>query len=329
MDIGEIAQHLNVQTVLEGTVRKSGARLRVTAQLISSCEGSQIWSERYDRSEGDVFDIQEEIANAIVKNLKGRLMSGQLPTVRRVTDNVDAYKLYLKGRYAWERRNRAALQNAITYFEQAISADPDYALAHAVWPTALIMGVYRAHPEYTKGSPTALRALELEPELAEAHHLGAVKQFLEWNWSKPTHVTRAPLSWIPGSLSPGMASNSLRCKLMRPAFRAMKLEPDSGLIAYIAAINHYWAGIQTVRRNSSNARLNSNRRLFLPTGFAHSSSSQGVPRGSNFGHDARGGVANHHPLLVSALGAAYARAGKRAEAEKLINELNEDLHGNT
>jgi adenylate cyclase len=136
MDICEISRHLNVHTVLEGTVRKSGSRLRVTAQLIKSYDGSQVWSDRYDRSEGDVFHIQDEIANAIVKNLQGRLLSGQPPTVRRSTDNVEAYKLYLKGRYHWERRNRAALQNALIYFEQAISTDPNYALPHTGLPTA-------------------------------------------------------------------------------------------------------------------------------------------------------------------------------------------------
>jgi adenylate cyclase len=136
MDICEISRHLNVHTVLEGTVRKSGSRLRVTAQLIKSYDGSQVWSDRYDRSEGDVFDIQEEIANAIVMNLQGKLLSSQSPTVRRSTDNVEAYKLYLKGRYHWERRNRAALQNALIYFEQAISTDPNYALPHTGLPTA-------------------------------------------------------------------------------------------------------------------------------------------------------------------------------------------------
>jgi adenylate cyclase len=147
MDIGEIGHHLNVQTVLEGTVRKSGLRLRVTAQLIKSYDGSLIWSARYDRSEGDVFDIQEEIAKAIVRNLKGKLMSSQSPTVRRSTDNVEAYKLYLKGRYYWERRNRAALQNAAIYFEQAISADPTYALPHAGLADCLmIMVLYSIRP---------------------------------------------------------------------------------------------------------------------------------------------------------------------------------------
>ncbi|HWJ20591.1 MAG TPA: protein kinase, partial [Geobacterales bacterium] len=253
MDIAEIAQHLNVQTVLEGTVRKSGARLRVTAELISSCEGSQIWSERYDRSEGDVFDIQEEIANAIVKNLRGRLMGGQSPTVRRVTDNVDAYKLYLKGRYAWERRNRAALQNAITYFEQAISADPDYALAHAgLADCYMIMGVYSIRPTrevLPRALQLALRALELEPDLAEAHHsLGAVKHFLQWDWTGANACYTRALELDPRlTVTRGWLSTLYVVSMMRrqdaltESVHAMKLEPDSGLIAYIAAINHYWA----------------------------------------------------------------------------------------
>ena len=90
MDISEIGQHLNVKTVLEGTVRKSGARLRVTAQLVNSGDGAQMWSERYDRGEGDVFDIQEEIAAAIVKNLKGTL--GLPPGVRQPVKTLFAVR---------------------------------------------------------------------------------------------------------------------------------------------------------------------------------------------------------------------------------------------
>jgi serine/threonine protein kinase/tetratricopeptide (TPR) repeat protein len=253
MDISDIGQHLNVQTVLEGTVRKSGTRLRVTAQLVDSRDGTQMWSERYERSEGDVFDIQEEIATAIVGNLRISLMCGQAPVVRRFTDNVEAYKLYLKGRYYWERRNRVALQNAVTYFEQAISADPDYALPHAgLADCHMIMALYSIRPTrevHPRALNLAMRALELDPKLAEAHlSLGGVKHFLEWDWTGAhecytraleldPHLPFARL-WRATLLSLSVAHQQ---EAIAESISAIKLEPDSEVMAYVAGINHYFA----------------------------------------------------------------------------------------
>lgn len=94
LDISEIGAHLNVATVLEGTVRKSGERLRISAQLVNTRDGGQLWATRYDRSEGDTFDIQDDIAAAIVDHLKVRLAaSGRAPAVKRYTDNLEAYNL--------------------------------------------------------------------------------------------------------------------------------------------------------------------------------------------------------------------------------------------
>ena len=335
MDIGEIGQHLNVQSVLEGTVRKSGARLRVTAQLIKSCDRSQMWSERYDRTEGDVFDIQEEIANAIVKNLKGRLTSSQSPTVRRATDKVEAYKLYLKGRYFWERRNRDALHSAATYFEEAVAADPEYALPHAgLADCHTIMGIYSIRPTrevHPRALELALRALELDPDLAEAHHsLGAVRHFLEWNWADADACYTRALELDPrlaiarswrASLLIGSTKGGLEA--VAESIDAMKLEPDSGLIAYIAAINHYWA-----RDPDSAAELIERALELEPKAvFAHwvralIFSVKGLHEEAISATMRAVLLANHHPLLVSALGAAYARAGRTADAEELIEELN-------
>jgi serine/threonine protein kinase/tetratricopeptide (TPR) repeat protein len=334
MDISEIGQHLNVQRVLEGTVRKSGARLRVTAQLVNSCDGTQVWSQRYDRGEGDIFDIQEEIATAIVRNLKGRLVGSQTPAIKRTTHSVEAYKLYLKGRYFWERRNRTALQNAVTYFEQAIATDPDYALAHAgLADCHTIMGIYSIRPThevYPRALNLAKRALELDPDLAEAYSsLGAVKHFLEWEWDGAiTCYTRAleldpriaiARIWRATVL---IATNRRPEEAIADSIAAIKLEPDSGLIAYIAAINHYWG------RDPDSAATLIERALELEPKaiFAHwvralIFSIKGLHEESISATLRAVSIANHHPLLVSALGAAYARAGHTAEAEELIAEL--------
>ena len=136
-----------------------------------------------------------------------RLLDSDVPAIRRATDNVEAYKLYLKGRYYWERRNRGALQNAITYFEQAISADPNYALAHAgLADCYVITGVYSIRPTrevHPRALSLAMRAVELDPELAEAHaSLGAVKHFLEGAGLAPMRCIDVPLTWTRASPLP-------------------------------------------------------------------------------------------------------------------------------
>ena len=334
MEIREIGEHLSVQAILEGTVRKSGGRLRMTVQLVNSSDAIQLWSDRYDRDEGDVFDIQEEIATAIVRKLKGKLMDGEAPIVRRFTENVEAYKLYLKARYFWERRNRASLQNAMTFFEQAISTDPNYALPHAgLADCYTIMGIYAIRPTsevHPKALSLAMRALDLDPELPEANvSLGAVKHFLEWDWNCANEYYTRGLE-----LNPRLAiARSWRATLLvttrtlvpdaiMESVDAMRLEPDSGLIAYIAAINYYWAGDpdaalevigRAVELEPTAVFAHWVRAIVLSVNGRHEEAVSETLRAAC--------SANHHPLLVSALGAAYARGGRISEAEDLILEL--------
>jgi len=131
-DVRTLGSRLNVATVLDGTVRKSGNRIRVTVQLSRVSDGRLLWSERYDREMSDVFAIQDEIAGTIVRTLRSTLL-GDLgdPTPVRYTANVKAYSLYLKGRFCWNRRTQEGIREGIHYFEQAIAEDPEYALAYS------------------------------------------------------------------------------------------------------------------------------------------------------------------------------------------------------
>jgi serine/threonine protein kinase/Tfp pilus assembly protein PilF len=334
MDIDQIGQHLGVQSVLEGTVRKSGARLRVTAQLVSTNDGSQTWSERYDRSQGDVFDIQDEIAAAIVKNLKGRLIVSA-PAVRRATDNLEAYKLYLKGRYYWERRNRASLRSAITYFEQAIAADPDYALAHAgLADCYVIMGIYSIKP-YREAYPQALglarRALELDPQLPEAHlSIGAIRLLLEWDWSGAESSLTKALELNP-RLAVARAYRAMLFAITRkwPIARsesilALQGEPDSGLLCYFVAAAHFWTReLDTAAEYMTRLLELEPRAVF--THWLRSSILSLTGRAEESIPEMLQAVihSDHHPMLVSGLGVAYAWAGRTTEAEELILELKE------
>jgi serine/threonine-protein kinase len=130
-DVRAIGALLDVSEVLEGTVRRSGSDLRITAQLTSTEDGSLVWSQRYDRRLDDVFAIQDEIARTIVNTLRATSFRDTSdPPISRGTDNVQAYGLYLRGRYAWNKRSQEGVIEAIQFFEQAIAADPGYALAY-------------------------------------------------------------------------------------------------------------------------------------------------------------------------------------------------------
>jgi len=186
-DIREIGRSLNVTSVLEGSVRKSGSLLRVTAQLINVSDGFHIWSERFDRRMEDVFAVQDEIAQSIVEVLKVKLAHKPDTFVRRYTANVDAYTLYLKGRFYWNKRSEEGLQRGREYFEKAIAEDPGYALAYAgLADTFNLLGFYGIAPPtdaFPKAQAAAQKALELDESMAEAYtSLGFSCMFYDWDW---------------------------------------------------------------------------------------------------------------------------------------------------
>ncbi|MBW1717910.1 MAG: protein kinase, partial [Deltaproteobacteria bacterium] len=172
-DLREVGQKLNVETLLEGSVRKAGNRLRITAQLIKVEDGYHLWSERYDRNIEDVFDIQDEITAKIVEKFKATLdMSYKLPEERR-PDNLKAYDLYLKGRYLWNKFLPELIYKSITCFEESIKEDPDYALPYTALAEAYALlstgfDILPSKDAMPKAREAALKALELDPTLAEA-----------------------------------------------------------------------------------------------------------------------------------------------------------------
>jgi serine/threonine-protein kinase len=335
LDIGEIGAHLNVRSVLEGTVRKAGERLRITVQLVNAANGSQIWTARYDRNEGDVFEIQDEIAIAVVENLKVRLVGNRTPAVKRPTDNLAAYNLYLKGRYFWERRNQHFFKLALEHFERAIAEDPDYALAHSgvadCHSVTGILGFRDGREVYPLAKAAAERAVALDPTLAEAHHsMGTVRAWLEWDWSGAEASfaravdlnPRLAISWnYRGLLAAALGRGD---DAARAVTRAMELEPDSALIAAVAANVLYYS------RQLAQAHACARRAVELDSSLiigrrmlAHIEAVLG-------GYAAAIAVAeqavaddNRTAHLVAMLGMIYAMAGRRAEAEQIVDELVE------
>jgi serine/threonine-protein kinase len=198
LDVREIGKRLNVETVLEGSVRKAGEQLRITAQLIDVADGYHIWSERYARELQDVFAIQDDITEKIVGALKIKLVGDQeLLPVRHYTDKVGAYNLYLQGRFHWNKRTPDAFSRAISYFERALKIDPNYAMAHVgladCYTMMSVYGLSFGSEVMPKGKAAAQKALEINDSLPAAHcSLGLVSAIYEYDWpAAEQHFQRA------------------------------------------------------------------------------------------------------------------------------------------
>jgi len=189
-DIREIGEQLCVQTVLEGSVRMSGERLRVTAQLVNAGDGYHLWSETYDRNMVDLFAIQEELSGAIVNTLRQYwAVPVELPPVRRPSSNLEAYHLFLKGRFFLQKRTEEGLRRGIEFFEQAIKLDPNYADPYAGLAECFSLlthkGLEMPRNVMPKAKSAALKALALDGQVPEAHiALGFVRSTYDWEWEE-------------------------------------------------------------------------------------------------------------------------------------------------
>ncbi len=186
--IPEIAAALHVAHVLEGSVRKAGNTIRVTVQLIRVDTGYHLWSQAYDRTLEDIFKVQDEIATAVVRALSVALLSGALPA-RSAVPNPEAYQLYLRGRFHWNRRSPEDFRKAVGFFQQAIAIDPRYALAYTGLADCYsLLPIYDRTAKATETMPQAktaiLQALAIEDGLAEAHaSLGLILALYEFDWA--------------------------------------------------------------------------------------------------------------------------------------------------
>jgi serine/threonine-protein kinase len=192
-DIRRIGQQLNVNTILEGSVRKLGSRLRITAQLISVAEGNHLWSQTFDREMQDVFAIQDEITHAIVQALEMQLIgAGDQPLAKHGTYNTDAYQLYLQARYHFYKFTSEGFRRCIECCEKALQIEPSYALAHAAlslcYQTAWFYGHLSFEEKLAAIGPhdlAAEKAVELDPNLAETHTVLAVVRFYnKGDWAR-------------------------------------------------------------------------------------------------------------------------------------------------
>lgn len=190
IDVREIGRRLGVGSVLEGSVQSADGRLRITLQLIDTADGSHLWSRRFDLAPGDVFSIEDEIAQAAASALRvGLLEPGGGRFARGRTMDLEAHDLYLKGLYIGARRTPEALAEAIDCLKKAVEKDPRYAIAHAALGECLGVSGFMGYRPASEASPRAMsaarRAVEIEPALAEGHAvLASVTAFYAWHWDE-------------------------------------------------------------------------------------------------------------------------------------------------
>ena len=204
LDVREIGRLLNVDAVLEGSVRAAGSRLRITAQLISVADGFHVWSERFDRDAGDIFAIQDELSLSIVDHLKVTLHVGEREALQgRTTGDHEAYNLYLKGLYLIARPRPDTISTAIRFFQEALALDPGFAKAHVGIATAFAMlGNFNFAPPneaWPKAKAAVEKALALDDRLPAAHGIAAsVACWYEWDWVAAEASYNRVLALNPG-----------------------------------------------------------------------------------------------------------------------------------
>lgn len=193
---------LGVESVLDGQIQRWGDRIRVTARLISVGDGKQLWADQFDEKFTDVFTVQDLISEKVVSALALKLTGDeQMRLTKHYTKNAEAYRLYVNGRFYWEQRTGEGLKRAIEYFEQAIGKDPNYALAYAgLADSYALLGVFHLPPReaFPKAKEAALNALRIDDHLAEAHAaLGHIKVQYEYDWADAEKEYRRAIDLNP------------------------------------------------------------------------------------------------------------------------------------
>lgn len=216
IDIRTVAEKLNVEHILDGSVRKAGDTLRISAQLIEADSGYHLWSQRFDRKLEDVFAIQDEIAAAVVDALKISLL-GEMPEAKAI--NPEAYALYLQGEHFYERRTEEAIEKAVDAFQAALELEPEYAPAWEALGATYFMqaGWYRDTHEGTALARAATeRALALDDSFAEAHAtMGWIRLYYDWDWQGANEAMQRALALGPGNVESLRGASELETVLGR------------------------------------------------------------------------------------------------------------------
>jgi serine/threonine-protein kinase len=335
-DVRDIGAKLNVGAILEGSVRKAGNRLRVTAQLIDVVNGFHKWSERFDREMEDIFELQDEITTAIVEQLRVRLgPEPEAPIVRRHTENLDAYALYLKGRYHWNSLTPEGLRRSRECYEKAVEIDPKYALAHAalsMWHQSLAFWTDSPPGEpFAASRAAAERALELDDTIALAHNCLAVTDFAHnWEWDRAERGLKRVIELDPASpfghinYALLLANLARHEEAIRESEIACRLDPlstpvNSWAAAILAMAGHPEDGIAALEEVVARDQDAWQPRFWLSEAYSHA-----ARRGKAIAAAERAvELAQGLGIATANSACAYYLGGRSEDGDRILSELEE------
>jgi TolB-like protein/Tfp pilus assembly protein PilF len=335
-NLSEIAKQLSVANILEGSVQRSADQVRVNVQLIKAASDAHLWADTFDRKLTDIFAAESDIATTVAETLQAKLTNSEKTAIaKRPTANTEAYELYLKGRFFWNKRTGADLRTAIEYFNQALGKDPSYALAYAGLADSYgllhVFGAASPADSFPQAKAAAKRALELDDKLAEAHTSLAfclarydfdleqsLKEFERAIQLNPNYATAH--QWSTGSL----AALGQFDRAIAEGKRAAELDPLSLIINVDLGTDYFIAR----RYDEAIAQLRKTIEMDPRFYRAH----RVLGRVWQLKGQLNEAIAeyrkalelNYDPYVLASLGQAYARAGQREEAQRILARLSEE-----
>jgi len=336
--VSEISQELRTGSVLEGTVRKAGNRLRVTAQLVDPESEENLWSETYDRELGDVFNIQSDIARNVAEGLKVQLHASHGPRfLNAPTKNTEAYSIYLKGRYFWNRGTVDALRKALVQFELAVKKDPNFALGYSgLADTYLLLGRSGSDlPKlvYPKAIEFAEKAIALDGSIAEPHAtLAAARQEYEWKWDEAERGFKRAIelnpsyAWAHSGYGLFLGHVGRFEEAIEATRRAQELDPFSARIHTNASEEYLFA------HQNDRAIEAADRALEVDPSFPLGYSFRGYAEVEKGMYDQAIADFQEADKLVGfqvylgRIGYALAISGRTSEASRILDQLKSDSH---
>jgi TolB-like protein/Flp pilus assembly protein TadD len=335
-NLSEIAKQLGVANILEGSVQRSADQVRVNVQLIKGATGAHLWADTFDRKLTDIFAVESDIATTIAKTLQAKLTGSEKTAIgKRPTANAEAYELYLKARFFWNKRTGADLRTAIAYFNQALGKDPSYALTYAGLADSygLLYAYGAASPadSFPQAKAAAKKALELDDTLAEAHSSLAfsfanydfdfersLKEFERAIQLNPNYATARHwygfLLGAMGRFDEGIAELK-RAQELDPL--SLIINADLGVVYTFA--RQYDKAIEQLRKT-----IEMDPRFYYAHWRLGRALQLKVHLKEAIAEYRKAVELNDDPAVVALLGQAYARAGQREEAKKTLADLSDD-----
>ena len=334
-NLSNIAKQLGVANVVEGSVQKAGDQVRITVQLIRALSDSHLWAETYDRKLIDTFGVESDVAQKVASSLEAKLTgSEQRAIAARPTDNSEAYQLYLKGRFFWNKRTGQDLKVALDYFQKAVAADPNYAAAYAaIGDTCMLIPTFSAGTPkeyFPKAEAAARHAIELDETTAEGHAALANLVFLQMNFTEAEKEFRRAIELNPNyATAHHWFGNSLLAALGRfdeavaEGKRSIELDP-------LSLINNAdFGNTLMVARRYDDAIVQLQRTLALDANFYYAHWNLGEVlyyKGDLAGcirECEKARALENDPEALGVLAQAYIKSGRKEDGLKILAELNE------